>query len=79
MLFISEKSLKTYYMKKNSNSELKEKLEKSRYVEPTSNRFVRLINRALDSTLITASKAMVYLKECGINDEDANELIYSKI
>lgn len=79
MLFISEKSLKTYYMKKNSNSELKEKLEKSRYVEPTSNRFLRLINRALDSTLITASKAMVYLKECGINDEDANELIYSKI
>lgn len=79
LLFISESKYKSYWMKKNASPELKCEIEKSRYEEPLSQRFVRLVIRALDKSLITMSKAKVYLRDAGISAEKSDHLLNSSL
>lgn len=79
LLFISESKYKSYWVKKNASPELKSEIEKSRYEEPLSQRFVRLVIRALDKSLITMSKAKVYLRDAGISAEASNHLLNSSL
>lgn len=79
LLFISESKYKSYWMKKNASPELKSEIEKSRYEEPLSQRFVRLVIRALDKSLITMSKAKVYLSDAGISAEMSDHLLNSSL
>lgn len=59
---IGEQRYRTYNIKKNTTPSLKEIVEKSRYDEPASGRFVRLVYRALASEVISISKAAALLK-----------------
>ena len=79
LLFISESKYKSYWMKKNASPELKCEIEKSRYEEPLSQRFVRLVIRALDKSLITMSKAKVYLRDAGISADKSDHLLNSSL
>lgn len=79
MRFISERAYQSYCIEKNMKPQLKEAIEKSRYEEPQSRRFVRMVVRALDSALITQAKAVVYLKGYGIREEEATQLLNSRI
>ena len=79
LLFISESKYKSYLVKKNASPELKCEIEKSRYEEPLSQRFVRLVIRALDKSLITMSKAKVYLRDAGISAEKSDRLLNSSL
>lgn len=79
MFFISDSNYKGYCIEKNKNPKLKESLERSRYVEPESSRFIRLVIRALDSSIITRAKALIYLNGCGIIEDEATDLLNSKI
>lgn len=79
LLFISESKYKSYWVKKNASPELKCEIEKSRYEEPLSQRFVRLVIRALDKSLITMSKAKVYLRDAGISAEMSDHLLNSSL
>lgn len=79
LLFISESKYKSYWVKKNASPELKCEIEKSRYEEPLSQRFVRLVIRALDKSLITMSKAKVYLRDAGISAEKSDHLLNSSL
>lgn len=79
LLFISESKYKSYWVKKNASPELKCEIEKSRYEEPLSQRFVRLVIRALDKSLITMSKAKVYLRDAGISAEASDHLLNSSL
>lgn len=79
LLFISESKYKSYWVKKNASPELKSEIEKSRYEEPLSQRFVRLVIRALDKSLITMSKAKVYLRDAGISAEKSDHLLNSSL
>lgn len=54
---ITESRYKTFCIKKNQTPELKNAVEKNRYKEEHSNRFVRLVYRALASEIISISKA----------------------
>lgn len=58
---ISENRYKTYCINKNAKPEFKQKIEQSRYQEEQSNRFTRLVYRALASDLISISKASALL------------------
>ncbi len=58
---ISENRFKTFRIKKNKYSKFKEDVEQCRYKEEQSNRFVRLVYRALASEIISISKASVLL------------------
>lgn len=79
LLFISESKYKSYWMKKNASPELKCEIEQSRYEEPLSQRFVRLVIRALDKSLITMSKAKVYLRDAGISADKSDHLLNSSL
>lgn len=79
LLFISESKYKSYWVKKNASPELKCEIEQSRYEEPLSQRFVRLVIRALDKSLITMSKAKVYLRDAGISAEKSDHLLNSSL
>ena len=70
---------KSYWGNKNADPELKCEIEKSRYEEPLSQRFVRLVIRALDKSLITMSKAKVYLRDVGISAEKSDRLLNSSL
>lgn len=52
---------KTYCINKNSNLAFKQRIEESRYQEEQSDRFMRLVYRALASDLISISKASTLL------------------
>lgn len=54
---ISDSRYKSYFINKSRNPELKAFLEKSNFVECTSNRFESLVYTALAQQLITSSKA----------------------
>ena len=58
---ITERRYRTYCIKKNQTAKFKEGVEKSRYKQEGSNRFVRLVYRALASEIISISKASVLL------------------
>ena len=58
---ITESRYKTFRIKKNQTPQFKEAVEKSRYKQEQSNRFVRLGYRALASEIISISKAGVLL------------------
>lgn len=58
---ITENRYRTYCIKKNQARKFKEEVEKSRYKQEESNRFVRLVYRALASEIISISKAGVLL------------------
>lgn len=60
---ITESRLKIFYIKKNSASDFKEIVEKSRFPEECSSRFERLVYRALASEIISFSKASVLIKK----------------
>lgn len=79
LLFISESKYKSYWVKKNASPELKCEIEQSRYEEPLSQRFVRLVIRALDKSLITMSKAKVYLRDAGISADKSDHLLNSSL
>jgi Zn-dependent peptidase ImmA (M78 family)/DNA-binding XRE family transcriptional regulator len=59
---ISESRLATYFKKKSEHKEFKEAAEQSRTKEEQSNRFARLVYRALASEIISLSKAGVLLE-----------------
>lgn len=54
---ITQSRCRTFFIKKNTDKAFKEEVERSRYVEPNSKRFVSLVYRAFASEVITASKA----------------------
>lgn len=54
---ITHSRCRTYFVKKNTNKAFKDEVERSRYMEPNSKRFVSLVYRAFASEIITASKA----------------------
>lgn len=58
---ITESRFKTFCIKKNHQQQFKESVEKSRYKQEQSNRFVRLVFRALASEIISLSKASALL------------------
>jgi Zn-dependent peptidase ImmA (M78 family) len=58
---ITDNRFKTFCIKKNQNVEFKASVEQSRYKKELSNRFVRLVYRALASEIISISKAGVLL------------------
>lgn len=58
---ITDSRFKTFCIKKNQQQQFKESVEKSRYKQEQSNRFVRLVYRALASEIISISKAGVLL------------------
>lgn len=58
---ITETRFKTFRIKKNKTQQFKEAVEKSRYKQEQSSRFVRLVYRALASEIISISKAGVLL------------------
>lgn len=79
MQLISQSNCRGYFIKKNKSEELREILEKSRYVEPQSNRFSRLVIKALDLDLITQAKAQIYLQEAGIPADQVVNLLNANI
>ena len=79
MQLISQSNCRGYFIKKNKSEELREILEKSRYVEPQSNRFARLVIKALDLDLITQAKAQIYLQEAGIPTDQVVNLLNANI
>ncbi len=60
---ITESRYKIFYIKKNSSSNFRVAVEKSRFPEECSSRFERLVYRALASEIISFSKASVLLKQ----------------
>lgn len=58
---ITESRYKTFRIKKSQAPQFKEAVEESRYKQEQSNRFVRLVYRALASEIISISKASVLL------------------
>ena len=54
---ITDARYRTFCIKKNQTKRFKEEVEKSRYKQEESNRFVRLVYRALASEIISISKA----------------------
>jgi Zn-dependent peptidase ImmA (M78 family)/DNA-binding XRE family transcriptional regulator len=70
---ITENRYATYFKKKNAVKEFKLAVEQTRAKEEHSNRFVRLVYRALASEIISLSKASVLL-DCPI-DKVRNDLI----
>ncbi|MGM9816421.1 MAG: helix-turn-helix domain-containing protein [Lepagella sp.] len=54
---ITESRFKTFRIKKNLSQQFKDAVEKSRYKQEESNRFMRLVYRALASEIISISKA----------------------
>lgn len=58
---ISENRFNTFHKKKNAVHQFKESVEKNRSKEECSNRFVRLVYRALASEIISFSKASALL------------------
>ena len=79
MQLISQSNCRGYFINKKKNKELREILEKSRYVEPQSNRFARLVIKALDLDLITQAKAQSYLQEAGIPADQVVNLLNANI
>lgn len=79
MQLISQSNCRGYFINKNKSEELRETLEKSRYVEPQSNRFARLVIKALDLDLITQAKAQIYLQEAGIPANQVVNLLNANI
>lgn len=68
---ISNQRYQVYYKKKNSNTALRESIEKSRYENERTSRFERLVYRALASEIISFSKAAALL-EISVNDVRKN-------
>lgn len=66
MGLISEKRYRKFYIFKNQNPALKEKVEKPRYKETKTNRFEAMVYSALAQQLISTSKAASLLN-CSIN------------
>ncbi|MDD6669356.1 MAG: XRE family transcriptional regulator [Bacteroidales bacterium] len=58
---VTESRYKTFHIKKNRNQQFKEEVDRSRYKTEQTNRFVRLVYRALASEIISISKAGVLL------------------
>lgn len=69
---ITEQRYTTYHKKKNKMASFKEAVEKSRYQIEQTNRFERLVYRALASEIITYSKAASLL---GISVNDVRETL----
>jgi Zn-dependent peptidase ImmA (M78 family) len=70
---ITDNRYTTYFKKKNSIKEFKNAVEQNRTKKEQSNRFVRLVYRALASGIISLSKASALL-ECPI-DKVRNDLM----
>ncbi len=60
---ITDQRYKTYCIQKNTNAFFKERVEQSIYPDETSERFVRLIYKALSDEQITLSKAASLLRQ----------------
>jgi hypothetical protein len=71
---ITENRYVTYFRKKSANKDFKNIVEQSRAKAEQSNRFTRLVYRALASEIISLSKASILLERPV--DKVRNELIF---